>query len=91
MITKAGSGTRRRTWLDTFDWRLDRAGLALAYENARPGSRLLLTAKTANTAKPGQAATGQMRFRCDSGTIIRAPSGPTMTWTTRTHFVTRKF
>ena len=40
-----GSGTRRRTWLDTFDWRLDRAGLALTYENASRGSRLLLTAK----------------------------------------------
>jgi CHAD domain-containing protein len=40
-----GSGTRRRTWLDTFDWRLDRAGLTLTYENARRGSRLLLTAK----------------------------------------------
>ncbi|HTX29096.1 MAG TPA: CHAD domain-containing protein [Streptosporangiaceae bacterium] len=39
-----GSGTRRRTWLDTFDWRLERAGLELTYENARRGSRLLLTA-----------------------------------------------
>ncbi len=38
-----GTGTRRRTWLDTFDWRLDRAGLTLTYENARRGSRLLLT------------------------------------------------
>jgi CHAD domain-containing protein len=40
-----GTGTRRRTWLDTFDWRLDRAGLALTYENASRGSRLLLTAQ----------------------------------------------
>jgi CHAD domain-containing protein len=39
-----GGGPRRRTWLDTFDWRLDRAGLALTYEHARRGSRLLLTA-----------------------------------------------
>ena len=57
-----GSGTRRRTWLDTFDWRLDRAGLALTYENARLGSRLLLTANTANTAntaKTGQDGTSQ--------------------------------
>ncbi|MBV9094921.1 MAG: CHAD domain-containing protein [Streptosporangiaceae bacterium] len=33
---------RRRTWLDTFDWRLYRAGLALSYERARRGSRLVL-------------------------------------------------
>ena len=49
-----GSGTRRRTWLDTFDWRLDRAGLNLTYENARRGSRLLLTTKH-DTAKPDNA------------------------------------
>ncbi|MGH3257478.1 MAG: CHAD domain-containing protein [Streptosporangiaceae bacterium] len=40
-----GSGTRRRTWLDTFDWRLNRAGLNLTYENTRRGSRLLLTVR----------------------------------------------
>src|SRR5579864_8995752 len=49
----AGSGARRRTWLDTFDWRLNRAGLALTYEHARHGGRLLLTAKT------GQDGTSQ--------------------------------
>jgi CHAD domain-containing protein len=38
-----GSGTRQRTWLDTFDWRLNRAGLVLEYERARRGSRLLLS------------------------------------------------
>ena len=37
------SGTRQRTWLDTFDWRLNRAGLVLEYEHARRGGRLLLT------------------------------------------------
>jgi len=49
-----GSGTRRRTWLDTFDWRLDRAGLTLTYENARRGSRLQLTKKdgTSHTEQP---------------------------------------
>jgi CHAD domain-containing protein len=52
-----GSGTRRRTWLDTFDWRLDRAGLTLTYENARPGSRLLLTAKD-GTSQAEQPAAG---------------------------------
>jgi CHAD domain-containing protein len=40
------SGVRRRTWLDTFDWRLYRAGLVLEVEQASRTSRLLLT-KTA--------------------------------------------
>jgi CHAD domain-containing protein len=38
-----GVGTRQRTWLDTFDWRLNRAGLMLEYERARRGSRLVLS------------------------------------------------
>jgi CHAD domain-containing protein len=37
------SGARQRTWLDTFDWRLNRAGLVLEYEQARRGGRLLLS------------------------------------------------
>ena len=36
-------GARRRTWLDTFDWRLYRAGLMLEFEQARRGGRLLLS------------------------------------------------
>jgi CHAD domain-containing protein len=46
-----GSGARRRTWLDTFDWRLYRAGLVLEVEQARRGGRLLLT-KPDHTAQP---------------------------------------
>jgi CHAD domain-containing protein len=38
-----GSGTRQHTWLDTFDWRLNRAGLVLEYEHGRSGGRLLLS------------------------------------------------
>ena len=38
-----GSGARQHTWLDTFDWRLNRAGLVLEYEHARRGGRLLLS------------------------------------------------
>jgi CHAD domain-containing protein len=38
-----GSGARQRTWLDTFDWRLYRAGLVLEYSSARRGTRLLLS------------------------------------------------
>ena len=38
-----GSGARQHTWLDTFDWRLNRAGLILEYEHQNRGGRLLLT------------------------------------------------
>ena len=38
-----GSGARQHTWLDTFDWRLNRAGLVLEYEHLRQGGRLLLS------------------------------------------------
>jgi CHAD domain-containing protein len=38
-----GSGARQRTWLDTFDWRLNRAGLELAYERGNRGGRLVLS------------------------------------------------
>jgi CHAD domain-containing protein len=37
------SGRRQRIWLDTFDWRLNRAGLVLEYERTKRGSRLLLS------------------------------------------------
>ncbi len=37
------AGTHHRTWLDTFDWRLYRAGLMLGFEPARRGGRLLLS------------------------------------------------
>src|SRR5262252_5669554 len=38
-----GSGARQHTWLDTFDWRLNRAGLVLDHEHSRRGGRLLLS------------------------------------------------
>jgi CHAD domain-containing protein len=37
------SVTRQRTWLDTFDWRLNRAGLVLEYQRAKRAGRLLLS------------------------------------------------
>jgi CHAD domain-containing protein len=40
---REGAGAHRRTWLDTFDWRLYRAGLMLEFEQARRGGRLLLS------------------------------------------------
>ena len=55
-----GSGARRSTWLDTFDWRLYRAGLMLQFEQARRGGRLLLS-KTDGTPQAEQDVTGWPR------------------------------
>ena len=52
-----GSGARRRTWLDTFDWRLYRAGLVLELEQARRGGRLLLS-QADGTPRAEQPVTG---------------------------------
>ena len=49
--------TRRRTWLDTFDWRLYRAGLMLEFDQARRGGRLLLS-KADGTPQAEQPVTG---------------------------------
>jgi CHAD domain-containing protein len=53
-----GAGIRRTTWLDTFDWRLHKAGLSLAYVPRRGGSELRLSGPaTGAGADPGTAAT----------------------------------
>src|SRR6266576_628733 len=41
--TGALGGVRRTTWLDTFDWRLHKAGLTLEYVPDRGGSELRLS------------------------------------------------
>jgi CHAD domain-containing protein len=43
VTAQPGGETRRRTWFDTFDWRLNRAGLVLEYTPERRGGHLLLT------------------------------------------------
>jgi CHAD domain-containing protein len=48
----AGVAAQRTTWLDTFDWRLHKAGLTLEYVPARGSSELRLSG-----ADPGKAAT----------------------------------
>ena len=52
-----GSGAHHRTWLDTFDWRLYRAGLMLEFEQARRGGRLLLS-QADGTPQAEQPVTG---------------------------------
>jgi CHAD domain-containing protein len=54
---EAAPGARRRTWLDTFDWRLYRAGLMLEFEQARLGGRLLLS-RADGTPQAEQPVTG---------------------------------
>ena len=49
--------TRRRMWLDTFDWRLYRAGLMLEFDQARQGGRLLLSSAD-GTPQAEQPVTG---------------------------------
>src|SRR5258708_35261902 len=39
----ARGGACRRTWYDTFDWRLYRAGMLLEYVTAHRGGELVLT------------------------------------------------
>lgn len=46
----APGGGRRRTWLDTFDWRLYRAGLLLEYVTANRAGQLVLTSVGASAA-----------------------------------------
>ena len=51
------AGARRRTWLDTFDWRLYKAGLMLEFEQGRRGGRLLLS-RADGTPQAEQPVTG---------------------------------
>jgi CHAD domain-containing protein len=43
VAAERGVRNRQHTWLDTFDWRLYRAGLELEYEHAARGGHLLLS------------------------------------------------
>ncbi len=60
MPEPAAAGTHRHIWLDTFDWRLYRAGLMLRFERARRGGRLLLS-KADGTPQAEQPVTGKPR------------------------------
>ena len=67
-----GTGTHRRIWLDTFDWRLYRAGLMLEFEQARRGGRLLLS-KADGTPQAEQPVT---RWPRRPGLAQDLPPGP---------------
>ena len=62
----ASGGVRRTTWLDTFDWRLHKAGLTLEYVPGRAGSELRLSGagKNAETSQDAvQLVTGWQASR----------------------------
>ena len=68
----AGSGMHRRTWLDTFDWRLYKAGLTLQFEQARRGGLLVLS-KADGTPQVEQPVT---RWPRRPGLAEDLPPGP---------------
>jgi CHAD domain-containing protein len=59
----ASTAAERRTWFDTFDWRLFKAGLLLEYVPGRRGSELRLTSVARAEAATG--ATGDVGDRAD--------------------------
>jgi CHAD domain-containing protein len=56
LAPEPGPATHRLIWLDTFDWRLYKAGLMLRFEQARRGGRLLLS-RTDGTPQAEQPVT----------------------------------
>jgi CHAD domain-containing protein len=73
VVTEHGApSARQHTWLDTFDWRLNRAGLDLEYEHARRGGRLLLS--QGNTPRAEQPVSGWRSSRPRLATDL--PPGP---------------
>jgi CHAD domain-containing protein len=70
----AGRLTLRRTWLDTFDWRLYRAGLTLEQVTSRGDSRLRLTGRDGNlVAEERGGPAGGLRW---PARLEALPAGP---------------
>jgi CHAD domain-containing protein len=67
----------RRTWLDTFDWRLDRAGLTLQHVSSRGAGELRLTSEDGQRLAT-QAGSG--RWPCLADAL---PAGPVRDATAR--------
>src|SRR5580700_5424645 len=69
-----GSGARQHTWLDTFDWRLNRAGLVLEYEHKNRGGRLVLSRDEVPQAEQPVTGwrSGRPRLAVDRSTVTRA-------------------
>jgi CHAD domain-containing protein len=73
VLTRLGPArTVRRTWLDTFDWRLYRAGLTLEHRTGRGAAELVLTGRDGELAAADQAP-GRLRWPC---LVDELPAGP---------------
>jgi CHAD domain-containing protein len=67
------SRTLRRVWLDTFDWRLYKAGLSLEYTTARGARELVLTARDGELIAEQNMDAGRPRW---PARIEQLPVGP---------------
>jgi CHAD domain-containing protein len=65
--------TVRRTWLDTFDWRLFRAGMTLEFVAGRGTAELVLTAGDGEQVTAEPAAGTPIRWPCR---LDQLPAGP---------------
>ena len=74
------AGTRgatvRRTWLDTFDWRLYRAGLTLEQVTGRGAAELRLTGRDGTLLAAGQLGSGARRVPRWPALLAAVPPGP---------------
>jgi CHAD domain-containing protein len=70
----------RRTWLDTFDWRLHRAGLTLEYAGRPRGGELLLTGDTARTASTPGAVSPPNSANAANPAATAATAQPVIGW-----------
>jgi CHAD domain-containing protein len=71
---RAGAArTWRRTWLDTFDWRLYRAGLTLEQSAARGGADLVLTGRDGEAIAAEHLPGGTLNCPC---LLTGLPAGP---------------
>jgi CHAD domain-containing protein len=67
--------TIRRTWLDTFDWRLHRAGLTLEYAGRPRGGELLLSGPAAAAVGTGANVGAHPSANPDSASVSQPLSG----------------
>jgi CHAD domain-containing protein len=77
IATTSKSRTVRRTWLDTFDWRLFRAGLTLELLAGRGTAELVLTGRDGElvATEPTGTGNGSSPIRWP-GRLDRLPAGP---------------
>ncbi|HXW44399.1 MAG TPA: CHAD domain-containing protein [Streptosporangiaceae bacterium] len=66
----------RRTWLDTFDWRLYRAGLALEQQAGRAGTELVLTGRDGERLASLPVSSGNGRAVGWPSLVTALPAGP---------------